>query len=798
MKEPKLSKRLDKQFGVQLNRLLIEKKITNYEMAKWIGTDTGHIGRICKKTALVKTGIKIIEALKARNIDTSCLEVFLQPVEQKKFPEIKDSTTSTLPANTNIDPGFVGRRETIARLLKIVEDGHKMIEIQAKGGVGKTTVTDELVKSLRAKSEFEFIHWIVCSERENATSAERLLEEWLKVLKVEPSQEFNISLNRLANVLSQKKVLIFIDNLEPVLDREGKFYPEFRGYVDIFKLLSSHKGLNSLTLVTTRESICEPLVAKRTFLLEKLSLEAWTEYFNYYQITVSPETLKRAYDFCGGNAKAMTLLCGEVKSEYDSDFDYFFGRVYRENLASHFELMALVSDQFNRLRNKDFQAYQLLIRLGCYQYKDIPKIESDGVFALLWDVKDQFKRHQIFESLKKRNLIEISRDKSQKNFWLHPIIREEALRRIQDDQDDYETANLKIAQYLDQISSEVKNKEEAVQAIEAHRHYIKARRKDLALNVITKERKTNAPAGVVLWRLGLSIGLLPELEKLLEIAKDEIFVYRLRMIIGDIFQLFGQPRCAIYYYLNASKDLQNIGEPQEGDKHEYERENYAININMSLCYLDLNDLDNARVYSDKSMNFIRSEALCGKLSVLLALKGLIYLKQGDKTSSQDCLDKAHHAHHDWLNSLNNEDMSTWLNKNVWSHTYYYLFSAEIFIYLEEENLANRLLEKASKFCDKNKFQQGYGKSLTLMGELYRVQKSYNEALESIYKALEILTEIEANADLAETYFYESLVYRDIHDLKKAKQSLAKAHEQYQKMDAPLQIERTNKLFQERN
>ncbi|MDJ0553758.1 MAG: hypothetical protein QNJ68_04815 [Microcoleaceae cyanobacterium MO_207.B10] len=78
-------------------------------------------------------------------------------------------------------------------------------------------------------------------------------------------------------LLNQKYTVgILIDNLETVLDKNGKFQQEHRDYIELLTRVINHPTINAITLITCREQINE---AKLSFIefypLSELSELAW-------------------------------------------------------------------------------------------------------------------------------------------------------------------------------------------------------------------------------------------------------------------------------------------------------------------------------------------------------------------------------------------------------------------------------------------------------------------------------------------------------------------------------------------
>lgn len=155
-----------------------------------------------------------------------------------------------------------------------------MILIQAEGGVGKTTLARHYLET----QGFDIvIEYAMAKECQNISSVESVIEEWLKRhFNEEPGREFGISLDRLRNKLQDKnkKIGIFIDNLEPALEN-GRFIENHRRYVELLSVLN-HPNVQSLTLITSREPIYESGIKisdDNVYCLEGLSKEAWNQFF---------------------------------------------------------------------------------------------------------------------------------------------------------------------------------------------------------------------------------------------------------------------------------------------------------------------------------------------------------------------------------------------------------------------------------------------------------------------------------------------------------------------------------------
>jgi AAA domain len=358
------------------------------------------------------------------------------------------------------DPNFVGRDGAIADLNTLVNRGAKVIVIQARGGVGKTTLARKyLQQELETVLEFP-----IAKETKDIASVESLIEEKLRQLGEEPGREFLVSIDRLKRKLQSERIGILIDNLEPALDSAGKFIEPHRSYVELLRVLAD-LSVKSVTLITSRERLNEYSVSVQTYLLKELSLDAWKQFFQNQFARAFEEvdnlSLAKLQNAYGGNAKAMSILCGAILTDYSGNIAAYWEENQNDLLIER-ALEDLVVGQFDRIQQLDPDAYNLLCRMGCYRYQDVPTVPIEGLFCLLWDVAEN-RRRRVVRALQERSLV----DCVEGEYWLHPVIRGEAIGRIKDNED-WELANRKAADFWTENVGTIENVDDAVRAFEAY------------------------------------------------------------------------------------------------------------------------------------------------------------------------------------------------------------------------------------------------------------------------------------------------------------------------------------------
>jgi hypothetical protein len=251
-----------------------------------------------------------------------------------------------------VDPSFVGREGAIADLNTLINRGVKVIVIQARGGVGKTTLARKYLQQ-----EFDSVlEFPIAKETKDIASIESLIEEKLRQLGEEPGREFLVSIDRLKRELQAERIGILIDNLEPALDAAGKFIELHRRYIELLRVLAD-PAVQSITLVTSRERLHEPGVTVHHYPLRSLDTSAWEQFFQLRQLSTSTSTLVALHRAYGGNAKAMEIISSVIQTDYFSDVEAYW-QENQDDLLIERDLEDLVTNQFDRLQEVDADAYK--------------------------------------------------------------------------------------------------------------------------------------------------------------------------------------------------------------------------------------------------------------------------------------------------------------------------------------------------------------------------------------------------------------------------------------------------------
>ena len=300
---------------------------------------------------------------------------FINFVLQYKHERLGESTPTVCD--------FVGREKAIADLDALFARGDtRCILIQSPGGVGKTVLAE---RYLAQRFKPPILRFDIAKETQGINSAEGWIEQNLRKLGEEPGHEFGVSCDRLRSKLQSEAIGILVDNLEPALDKDGKLISEHRSYVELLRVLCD-TSLKSLTLITSRERICETLNIT-LYPLEYLSVDAWREYFSQEELTVDSPVLPKIHQAYRGNALAMRVLRERIAIDYERDIEYYWdSKAIEEGISVEIAVQNLLDEEFNRLENLDLNAYHLLCRMGCFRYQDVPTVPKEGLLALLWDI----------------------------------------------------------------------------------------------------------------------------------------------------------------------------------------------------------------------------------------------------------------------------------------------------------------------------------------------------------------------------------------------------------------------------
>ncbi len=721
-----------------------------------------------------------IAICKAVGIDN--WQTIVDDIQETELPICSTSTNSLTP-----DPNFVGRESAIASLNTLINQGKKVILIQAEGGVGKTTLAWRYLTT----QNFDIVLplWMA-KERKSITSVESVIEEWLKrYFDEEPGREFGITLDRLRHKLrdKSKKIGILIDNLEPALEN-GRFIEEHRRYVELLRVLTE-PDVQSVTLITSREPLHENS-SVCLYQLSELSIEAWNQFFESCNINTGSSLLNNAsalsqmHQAYGGNAEAMFVLSGAIQNECQGDLEAYW-QENDDDLLINPTLENLVKSQFNKLQEDDEQAYRLLCRLGCFRYQDVPSVPKEGIFYLLWDVQEErYKR--VLKALRDRSLVKVCNDE----YYLHPVIRAEAINRLRASED-WETANRKAAEFWTESVKIIETVEDALRAFEAYYHYVEIQDFEQAGNVILKRRDTPSLKADRLGRSFYRFGLLQQMISAINLIVNQIhFGYKLGAlysILGVLYRVIGQVNQALECHkksgLISRESLKITALTEEIELSDLKLELFEISelnslLNIGFCQIELWEIEAAEVtFRQLQAIAFQKDFYRESINITLAfVKSCLGLEQEASELAEEVYSK--------------------IDQNPALQTGHRLF----FLGLTYKNLGN--IEKAfeiyhlANLIEQSSFNvQVKAKILYGTAQLYREQRKFETALLHHSDAIEILNKIGAKCDLAEAYYQLGLTYQKMGDAQNSQKNFDKAIQLFSEMEAPKQVEKVQQAME---
>ncbi|MEH2229082.1 MAG: AAA family ATPase [Nostoc sp.] len=666
----------------------------------------------------------------------------------------------------DLDSNFVGRDRQIAELHTLVSRGAKVILIQGEGGVGKTTLARKYFKT--QKFNFVLELWMA-TEIQNLTPVESVVEEWLRrYFNEEPGCDFGISLERLRRKLREQtsKIGVFIDNLETALDKNGKFLEDRRSYVELLRVLADI-DVHTITLVTSRERLRESSVEVHLYPLEGLDDEAWRQFFSRRHINCDSTILSEMCSAYGGNAKAMQILRGAILTDFYGDIHAY----WQDNctyLLIERELKDLVASQFTRLQENDLEAYRLLCRLGCYRYQDITSVPIEGVLCLLWDVPEQ-KRRGVIKALQDLSLIEAKKGQ----YWLHPVIRDEAISRLRLVSEEWELVNRKAAEFWTQKVEVVKNITDALTALEAYYHYVEISDFEQAGDVILQGRGnkwgTGLPLGSCFYQLGLLQKNFSVIKRIIDDVKSQKRLIKLYIILGYTYRIIGCVREAIECYEKSGEILEKLDEKLT---------KISILFNTGLCKLELWEIEAAEDCFNAVCSLAEQNSnLDDYMAYSQCCLALIKSSSGNKEDAFHLAEQAFSA------------MSSSTRVTLWG-----IGHSLVSLCLTYKNLGN--LKKSCELCqraifhaEENNFTQIKAKAISSLAELFREQGEFNRAIFHHSEAIEILDKIGAKSDLAEAYYQLALTHKKMGEIAKSRESFVHGIALFNEMQAPRQVEK---------
>ncbi|MBD1837314.1 tetratricopeptide repeat protein [Coleofasciculus sp. FACHB-64] len=379
-----------------------------------------------------------------------------------------------------------GRMEERQKIGEWMADGNiRLIGITGLGGFGKSTLAAKIYDDDSA--EFDKKFWADVSRRVTFTELARrvLLRLGLSPPTVEAIPELSL-VDALVNHLREGRYLLVIDNLESLLQHDGRWldaiYEQFfHGWLGC--------GGKSVILVTTRERPDLPEIKLKWLPLLGLSPAEGANLLRALGILGTETELQEFAKKAEGHPLLLTLVAGFLRAEEESEPQ--ISHLQRYGLADVAQLvtdeklkglhrgkidiwMRLVLDaSFNRLSDK---LQKLLLNLSVY------RIPSNAAMAVA-QLPGENVSEQDLRQLARRSLLQEERDKNGGRwFQFHPFILAYVKQKAGDLIEAHQKA---INYYLSNVKQRPwQTKDDIAEYLEVFYHCYQLGKYDYAFNII--------------------------------------------------------------------------------------------------------------------------------------------------------------------------------------------------------------------------------------------------------------------------------------------------------------------------
>lgn len=315
-------------------------------------------------------------------------------------------------------PSFFGREPELRVLTDwVLNESVQIVTLLGLGGIGKSALAVQFMHHI--VSDFEVVIW---RSLRDAPTDEEFFTDLLQVIAPQSLMEAHVSPERLQaillNHLRTTRILLVLDNLESLLEREnvGQLTPEHEGFTR-FLHQSAETKHQSCIVLTSREKPKDLIPFEgfqgpvRTLRLAHLDFKACEQLLNEKRIVGSAVEYAQLIDAYAGNPLALKIVSQTIIELFDGDLASFL----EHGEVMFGSIVELLTAQFSRLSSLE---QTVIIWLAILRE---PSSIND-LSAVLAFPLPRLQLLEAFETLYRRSLLE--RGNLQGSFTLQSVVLE--------------------------------------------------------------------------------------------------------------------------------------------------------------------------------------------------------------------------------------------------------------------------------------------------------------------------------------------------------------------------------------
>ena len=270
------------------------------------------------------------------DVETAILAEQIRAIEPEQSGRIRKSHTPEIRSKrflwgqTPLVGSLLGRTAELGQLVTwLVGEQQQVVAITGIGGVGKTTLAAETIRSVGG--QFDAVIW---QSMLNAPTLEELLPDILRELSENQYSELDARLDHqlsvLLNLLRQRCCLLVLDNLETVLHTEQSddLYASSGPYGRLLEFIAQ-KEHQSCLLITSRElpqsfrRLDDAETRVRVLQLPGLDEMAGRRLLGKHGLVADDQAARMLVDRYSGNPLALNLVGRTIQEFYGGDVAAF-------------------------------------------------------------------------------------------------------------------------------------------------------------------------------------------------------------------------------------------------------------------------------------------------------------------------------------------------------------------------------------------------------------------------------------------------------------------------------------------